>query len=158
MNFPKGLHSLCQKFLKFHGRGNIDTASSLVLGVNSQHCLEIAPFQALSLLSYRGWGYRWNKLCCHRIKLMTDQGFEKGRPFLQNGRGKEILQYLGLQEKTEAGSVQGARGKNKNTAGPASSSVGATELLPPSIHTAQNSQDESLRKRDWKSVTSYKSL
>lgn len=82
MNFPKGLHSLCQKFLKFHGRGNIDTASSLVLGVNSQHCLEIAPFQALSLLSCRGWGYRWNKLCCHRIKLITDQGFEKGRPFL----------------------------------------------------------------------------
>lgn len=158
MNFPKGLHSLCQKFLKFHGRGNIDTASSLVLGVNFQHCLEIAPSQVLSLLSSRGWGYRWNKLCCHRIKLMTDQGFEKGRPFLQSGRGKETLQFLGLQQKMGAGSVQEARGKNKSTAGPASSSVGTTELLPLSIHTAQNSQDESLRKRDWKSVTSYKSL
>lgn len=91
MEFRKGLHSLWQKSSKFHGHGNINTASRLVLGVYSQHWLEIALFQALSLLFYWGWGYGWNKLCCHRIKLVMDQGFEKGKERQQEGLSCRVV-------------------------------------------------------------------
>lgn len=138
--FPKGLHSMLQKPSKFCGLRKKCTASNPVLGVHNSAPsgkLSIPSVISLTLLYSQG-----NKRCPRQIKVLTDEGPEKGRPFLlRHGKETRLSEF---REWTEGVSAWEARElwKERNPPGQAGSPAETTELISPFVDASHFSQDK----------------